>query len=605
MKTGFPAWLPAVIYLLVCLFFPSPFQNMLGLLAAFALFLSATTIGRLTGRIFQTGNRTLHFPLGLGLVLMMFFGIGSWNASQTIIVIVWLALGTLALPSAKELNQRVPWYFLWGLPFFVLSAWSSFTPTTFYDALAYNLGIPYQYIAYQRIGTFSTWTTSFFPPFDQIIKFLFIAVAPQNAIKIFSFLIYIHVLRMLNSVKNEDLDSKFIVIPLLLLPASWILLHIVNPDLLNCFFFVAAVCAILGLKNPRTIALGAVLLAFNAWTKYTIYPFLVFIPLLLWSAGNTVRQFVKRAMLLVLVFLIVMSPLYTRNIVLKNDPLYPLLGSVFSTDWQQKQTDAVQMEFPTPKNWKDYVKAVFLTPFLITFLQKNYGSASEIGFLPLIALLLIPIHYRKLRTPITAFVILCYLAWIYQLYHFRYFLPVYLVASLVLAYSFQRIGKAFPRGISFLWIGGTVWGLLLAAPVYRLFPLIQPAVSPEAYLSQQISYFDAARFLNKITTDQRTVMVGETRNAYFRVRLIPYSYTDQVPLLIWAGRAQDAKDLYRRLKEEEIGYILYNQNELMRLSRQYPIWQPDAPDSAKVTELLKEHGRILYSHKGVVLIQIE
>ena len=605
MKTGFPAWLPVLIYLVACLFFPSPSQNMLGLLAAIALFLSATTIGRFLARIVESGNRTLHFPLGLGLILMLLFGIGSWNASQTMIVIVWIALATLALPSAKELNQRVPWYFLWGLPFFVLSAWSSFTPTTFYDALAYNLGIPYQYLAYKRIGTFSTWTTSFFPPFDQIIKFLFVAVVPQNAIKIFSFLIYIHILRMLNSVKNEDLDSKFIVIPLLLLPASWILLHIVNPDLMNCFFFVAAVCAILGPQNRRTIVLGAVLLAFNAWTKYTIYPFLVFIPLLLWNAGNTVWQFAKRTMLFVLVFLLVMSPLYLRNIVLKNDPLYPLLGSVFSTDWQQKQTDAVQKEFPTPKNWKDYGKAVFLTPFLITFLQKNYGSASEIGFLPLMALLLIPFHFRKLRTPITVFVIFCYLAWIHKLYHFRYFLPVYLVASPLLGYSFQRIGKAFPRGISALWIGGTVWGLLLVAPVYRLFPLIQPVVPPETYLSQRLSYFDAARSLNKITTDQRTVMVGETRNAYFRIRLIPYSYTDRDPLLIWAARAGDADDLYKRLKEEEIGFILYNQNEQKRLSEQYGIWQADAQDSAKVTELLKEHGRILYSQKGVVLIQIE
>ena len=570
------------------------------------LFLSATTVGRWIGRIFDHQNRTFYFPLGLGSILLFVYAVGSWNASEPVIWTVWSILALPALLSIKELNSRTPWYWLWGAPFFLLSGWSTFTPATFYDALAYNLGIPFQYLAYGKIATFSTWTTSWFPPFDQITKLLFLAVAPQNSIKIFSLLIYLHVLRMLSSVKGEDLDSKYIVIPLFLLPVPWILLHIVNPDLLNSFFFVAAVCAILQSNHgSKSVALSALFLAFTCWTKYTIYPYLLFFPLLLWRPGMDSRVFVKKLALFSLVFLVILSPLYIRNVVLKNDPLYPLLNGVFSTDWKPEQTAAVQKEFPTPGNWSEFTKRLFFTPVSITFQMRSYGSASEIGFLPLLGLVLLPFSFRKIRSRLLVFSFLCYAVWIDQLYHFRYFLPVYLVGMLMLGYSFQRIGGILKRGMTLFWIVAAGWGLFISVPVYRLFPLIRPGVAQQAYLSSQISYFDAAQYVNSVAKEQRTIMVGETRNAYFRTRLISYSYTDQDPLLKWSVASRTVDELYQKLKAEQVGYILYNPREMKRLSEQYGIWRADPKENSKVKELLQRHGRILFSKNGVAVIRIQ
>jgi hypothetical protein len=605
MKAGYPAWIPFVLYGIVCCLFQNSIQNLIGLLCALALFLAATTIGRVSGAVFQTQNRTLDFPFGLGILLLVVYAIGSWNASETTIKILWVAIGICSISSIKELNRPIPWYTLYGAPFLAVATWSTFTPTTFYDALAYNLGIPYQYSAYDQMKVFPTWTTSYFPPFDQITKFLLISIAPQNAVKLFSLFLYLHALRMLTNVQSEDLKSKYVVIPLLLLPVPWILAHIVNPDLLVTSFFVAAACGMLSARNLKDAAFASVLLAFACWTKYTIYPYLFFVPVLLWFRGIPPGQYIRRLFVVGIVFLLVMSPLYIRNAILESDPLYPVGASFFPSDWTPKQTAAVQNEFPTPKNWTEYIKSVVLTPIRATFQLRSYGSASEVGFLPLIALILLPIHYTKLKNRISLFVLFCYLAWVYQLYHFRYFLPVYLVASLLLAYSFQRIGTSFPKMMPPLWIAAAIWGLWISIPVYRFFPLISPAETPESYLSRELSYFDAAQFLNRLHPKSSTIMVGETRTAYFRVPLIPFSYTDPDPLLRWAMESRNSQELYSKLKNENAGHIVYNQKELSRLAKQYGIWLASPEENEKVKELLQMYGRIVFSKNGVVVIQIK
>ncbi|MGH9858261.1 MAG: hypothetical protein ACRD4B_10495, partial [Acidobacteriota bacterium] len=140
---------------------------------------------------------------------------------------------------------------------------------------------------------------------------------------------------------------------------------------------------------------------------------------------------------------------------------------------------------------------------------------------------------------------------------------------------------------------------------YRLFPLIQRDVTQQSYLSKRISYFDAAEFLNGNAKGKRTIMVGETRNAYFRSRLVPFSYTDRDPLLKWSSAVRDSNELYQKLKTENVGYILYNPQELKRLTQQYGIWRASPEDNLKVKQLLSRHGKIMFSRNGVVVIEIQ
>jgi hypothetical protein len=605
MKTGFPAWLAAILVLAVCFFFSQPVQNILGFLCAISLFLSATTVGRFLRKFLDTPNYTLDFPLGLGTLLLILFTVGCWNASIAVLIGFWCLLFVLAFPSIGELKTNVPWYVLWGIPFFVLSIWSSFTPTTFYDALAYNLGLPYQYLAYERILTFPTSSTSFFPPFDQVTKFLFISLTPQNGIKLFSFLLYVHCLRMVVYVKPEDINPRFIVIPLLILPVPWILLHIVNPDLMNSFFFVAGICALFKLRSVRDTTLASTLLAFVAWTKYTIYPFLIFTPVMFWRLNLNRRQILTNLLVFSSVFILIISPLCIRNWKLKGDPFYPMLAPVLTTGWEQKQIAAVQGEFPTPRTWKEFAKAVVTTPFLITFRLKSYGSASEVGMLPLLALILLPFQLRKLDRRLLLYVLLCYLIYVYTLYHFRYFLPVFVIAMLLLAYSFQLIHKVAPRAMPFLWIAGVLAGMFQAYPVYKFFPLISPIVTTEQYLASELNYYSAAQFLKKAKNQRLTLTLGETRIAYFQNKLIPHAYADHDPLLTWARKARSAEEIYTKLKEKNVGHIIYNPGEMDRLSRKYKIWQPTQEERLKLTKLMRDHFRVVYAYRGIVIFQVQ
>jgi len=415
--------------------------------------------------------------------------------------------------------------------------------------------------------------------------------------------LYIHCLRMVVQVKPEDIDPRFIVIPLLILPVPWILLHIVNPDLMNSFFFVAGICALLRLGSSRNTILASVLLAFAAWTKYTIYPFLIFTPVLFLRAFSR-RQILTKMILFVSVFILLISPLCIRNWILKKDPFYPMLAPVLSTGWEQKQIAAVQGEFPTPRTLKEFAKAVVATPFLMTFRLKSYGSASEVGILPLLSLVFLLFQFRKLDRALLLYVLLCYLIFVYSLYHFRYFLPVFVIAMLLLAYSFQLIHKVAPRAMPFLWIAGILIGMFQAFPVYKLFPLISPGVTPEQYLSSELNYFGAAQFLAKTKTPHLTLTLGETRIAYFRNKLIPHSYADKDPLLIWAREARQPEEIFNKLKQENVGYIVYNPAEMDRLSKKYKIWEPTQEERLKLTSLMQNHFQIVYAHQGIVIFQV-
>jgi hypothetical protein len=55
---------------------------------------------------------------------------------------------------------------------------------------------------------------------------------------------------------------------------------------------------------------------------------------------------------------------------------------------------------------------------------------------------------------------------------------------------------------------------------------------------------------------------------------------------------------------ENVGYILYNSQELKRLTEQYGIWKASPEDNRKVSELLSRHGKILFSKNGVVVIRV-
>ena len=607
MKTGFPLWLPVLIYLIVALVFPSPLLNALGLFCAIVLFLASTTIGAVLSRWIQNGHKVLHFPLGLGILLLVVFAIGSWNASRAIMTPVWCGLLLLALGSLRELNVRVPLYTLWGLPYFLLLIWSSFTPTIFYDSLAYNLGLPYQYLSAGRFLTFAEKSTSFFPPLDQVCKYLFLSISPlQNGIKLFSLLLYLHTLRILVDLKPEDVDARFIVIPLLLFPVPWILMHLINPDLLVCVFFLAGVCAILKVEKSRGNVLlavfpAALLCAFSAWTKYTIYPFLLVLPILFVNPGDGFKTFLKKSLALGAILLLLLSPLMIRNFILKRDPFYPMLAPLLSTDWQDNQIAAVKMEFPTPKNWQERIKAIFLTPVLLTFSPKYYGSASEVGMLPLVALVAVPFYIRKIRPAIVIFAGVCYGVWVLQLYQFRYFLPVFLFLSVWLAYSFQLVTKLI-RKAAVLWIVAIATGMFLILPLFRFFPLLSPKDTFEAYLSRHLTYWNAARFLNEKGNTGKALLLGETRTAYFSVPLIAPSYADQHPLLQWAKISNDSEHLYRLIQQENIRWFFYNPSEMQRLAQKYRIWQATQLENEKIIELLRNHGKLVYSEQGFRII---
>lgn len=595
-KRSLPLYILPLSYLILAMIFPDRWKYAAGLILALVLFLGSYGLGkRLSYFLFKIADQTLYFPLGLGVVLAVVYAIAEFTTAPMLFYLIWGALALLAAFETPVLSYRLRRVYFWAAPFVLLGYWSTLTPVLFFDSLVYHLGLPYQYLAAGEMSVLPYNMFSAFPPFDQVLNLLFLSMDSICGLKAFSIVMYLQIIAVLSgllrvitaggiSVRGgngrdreatnefEFARTEFLAILMLLLPAAWILVHILTAELLLGLFFCSGVIFLtkeFEALSWRKLFTAALFFAFSAWTKSNVmlYVFFVFV---LWFSLNRWRfsiESLKKLGLLFAMILILLLPFFIRNYLTVGDPLYPAFAGVFSVkNWSNQQSIALQADISAPQDRG--IKDIFLTPFLLTFLPQRFGSAAPIGLVYLISVIVYPFARKfKAVNRILLYVLFCYLAWLYVLRDFRQFFPPFILLGFLgytsFFYLFQRSRQLFTACVAL----SAAVSLYFIYPVYRhWFPMILPGQSEAQYLEEHLDYYPIAKAINELQTTEKILTLGETRGAYITKPLMLSSAFDQNPFFLYLAESKSAEDLYSRMREDRIGFLYCNWAEYRRLA---------------------------------------
>jgi hypothetical protein len=516
------------------------------------------------------------FPAGLGIVLAIATVITSFSNAHFVLTTFWILLAIAACFELSYLKIRVPLKYSFFTPLIALAFLSSLTPTTFFDALSYHLGLPYQYLEFGKIGVLSHQLYSTFPPFEQVLNLLFVRFELLSGIKLFSLILYmglIHVLtEFLPAQGDSDVDPKFVCWILALFPAPWILIHLITADLLASLFFCCGVAAVVRstlVPNYQPKFLPAFFLSFAIWTKINCLLYTALLPVLwlLLAKNQTFLEKMKKISLQVLLIFLFLLPLLIRNFAAVGDPLYPALKNIFpKSSWSLEQQRALRLDsFSSRQN---LAISILNTPFLLTFRKGSFGASAEPG-LAFLCGVLIYFFLRKnsVVNKILLYVLVGYLLWISIFFSFRQFIPVFFLLSLPSAIAIEAIYKR-SRLLFYLVIAVfAVYSVLGLFPIFRIFfPLIYPAQTKTNYLITRLDYYSAAKKINDLGTKGKILFLGESRSAYVKHPSIVPSRYDYNPMFEWASQSKDSEALFARFKQEGVQFIFCNWKEYAHLA---------------------------------------
>jgi hypothetical protein len=574
--TGIPLYVLSLTYILFALIFPDRWNYLVGFVCCVVLWLGSRTIGRKLFTYRVSIPDSWLFPAGLGIVLAGTTIITSFSTAKWLMTVVWILLGVAATFEIQYLKIRLPLKYIFFLPLLLLTFWSSVTPTIFFDALAYHLGLPYQYLTNGRMSVLANQLYSTFPPFEQVLNLLFVRFELLSGIKLFSLILYLGVIHVLTEFlpakDGSDLDPEFVAWILALFPAPWILIHLITADLLASIFFCCGICAVIrsaSIPNSTPIVFPALLLSFAIWTKINCLLYIALVPLL-WYVLAQDKKFIEKTKiaalqaLLVFVFLI---PLLIRNFIAVGDPLYPALRNIFHRSaWSNEQQLALRYDSFSKRD--NIVVSILKTPFLLTFRKGSFGAAAEPGLAFLFGLLIyVFLRKNSLVNKLLVYIVVCYFLWVCIFFSFRQFLPVFFLLSLPAAIAIEAIyhrSRLLFYGCVVIF---SVYFVLGLKPVFRLFfPLIVVRQTQASYLTDYLDYYPTAENMNGLKPIGKILFLGESRSAYVKHQAIVPSRYDYNPMLKWLSQSKDPTALLARFKQEGVQFIFCNWKEYAHLA---------------------------------------
>jgi len=619
-KKNFPAYFLVCGYAFTALIFPDRVQYLAGLGLTLILFLGSYGLGkRLSYAFLKTADQNLYFPIGLGCVLLASYFVFSVATALSFIYAIWGILAVLAVFEYPVLTYRVSRVYLWATPLVLLAFWSTFTPTTASRTLEYYSGLPQFYLSLSKVTVLPHNVFSSFPPFGPTLTLLFSGIHVEAGIRSFSLLIYFQIISVIQSLlkwvitepafgsgNGNDPDyqtdllymsrMEWLIIPMLLSPAVFLLIHHQTYDLLTSLFFCAAIATLI--KEHEVITSlklwnVGILLAFALWTKYNVLFYIPWILLLLFALNrwNFSRENWKQAGILFASAFLCWIAVPVRNAIALGDPFYPALSGILTVDtWSFPQSLLFERDLMSGGGGILDAVAVFV---IMTF--RPEGS----GLFPLVSIAGTILSRKvKVVSYLLYFVVACYFTWFFLYRDFRQFLPVCLMLYPATYFVFRYI---YIRAPKYLWIGWVVCSLVAAVPLLQIFSqekLILPAQTQDEYLSVNLDYYSIAKSLEQGKSGA-VLLLGDTRLAYYRRQLIAGSSYDPVPVIDDLRQSAGVEELLSRFRRKGIRYIVYNERGFDNYYGPEASFRLTAFQCLHLKELFEQHAE-LRSQKGEV-----
>jgi hypothetical protein len=123
--------------------------------------------------------------------------------------------------------------------------------------------------------------------------------------------------------------------------------------------------------------------------------------------------------------------------------------------------------------------------------------------------------------------------------------------------------------------------------------MISIGQSQRGYLENHLSYFRLAEAINKDPNKRKVAMLGETRIAYLTKPVLATTAYNQNPFLRMLQSNGTSDALASELRQNEVGFVIVNRNEYLRLAQKYKIWEMTSQEEKVLQDFLKNQTDFL------------
>jgi len=548
----------------------------------------------------------------LGLVLLGSGGLGLGMAGLVKTVPLWaVLLGALACfaGGTRDFHGGMP-----RRPFGPASAMDRFAvivtiavslaalplalaPEVTYDALAYHIGAPVEYLKIGRIVRLEHNMYTDLPLVLQMDYLFAVAVGGDGAAKILHFMLGLAGIlaaarlgaRLVPGTSAAgDGDTRGAVWSASFLAATPFIAFLMmraNVDLGVLYLTTAGAFWMLSPGGRRFVLLAGVLLGGAAAVKLT-GGYGVFagaaVCLLSWRATGAKR--VESAIFLLAGAALPLAPWLAKTWLMTGNPVYPFgFGFLGGFGWTGENAAIYNLDMSGPTSFNlQYpdAPAWLAAPWLMV--MHDRGSDAALGpfalvFIPVLVLLPVSRVSGAIRR-LGLFAGVYWLCWFATARDPRFFLPAWpTVCALAAAAILKLAGPAgaLLRAVSIMLIAlapaydsATAWAKFGPGPVF--WGAITRERYAECLIPPSDRYVPLAREAGTFTPPGRRVLVvGEVKNAWITAPALGQSMHDTPHLMAWVRESPSAERLAIRFRQANVGTVFYNAGEVAYFRRQF------------------------------------
>jgi hypothetical protein len=308
-------------------------------------------------------------------------------------------------------------------------------------------------------------------------------------------------------------------------------------------------------------AAAALLAGLSMSVKYTgalMYAFgaLVFLWLLFRKKASA-AQAAAYALLPVLLVL----PYLARNAAFTGGPFYPFFTVAFNVPAALHADASAYVAHVAGFGVAHTAQNFLAAPFLTVFKEQLFGG-DVMSPLVLVSILLLPAAGFRKAGLLALFMGFYYTAWFFSGQVLRFLLPLLPAAAVITGLAWMNAKTGFKYAAL-----GLLLFVQLSASVYfgekYLRPLALVTMKRAELLSQQVSYYRAADFINKnAAKDAKVLVLGDARTYFLQRRAVAYTVFNRRALL--DGMSEPGAGV-SAFKSAGITHVLVNWDELKRL----------------------------------------
>jgi hypothetical protein len=476
-------------------------------------------------------------------------------------------------------------------------------PPSFYDSLAYHLGIPNLYL--QNGGFIAT------PQFFYANTFIYYEISLVPAVfagdlvpRLFHLLIgVILVLSALDfAVDYFKINKRHILLlTILSMPMSIFLMTAVKNDLPSALFVLLGVRWFLEDKKY----LSALFWGFAIGIKYTnAVTVAVFLLLYFINAAREKRMtiYLKQLVIIGLVIAAVLVPLMVKNYMFTGNPIFPFFHQFFDNKIQYWDASRFTLLEQDAKKLFHSFTDVLEFPFSLSF--RELGSGGIVGPLFLMFLPFLVVKREK-RLFLLGVALLTLLVGANFKLSTRVWYIAFIFLSIYVTIAYEAISQKIMTVLFFIIIGFNVLTAFgLHEYLYRSYSLFSGKLGVEEYKSVTFPTYKAIAFANKeIPPGSVVLIVGEAKNYYLKRPYRVASGYDYSILKKYLEKSRTAEEFAAAIKADGIEYIIINVFEFNHLQKSYKRLTEE--EHKKALTFLKILPRVFRQEKdGVYVLRI-